>query len=230
MITKEVFVARVRDFLGEIARLNKKAARIGVAPIQFEDLGKVTRTRTSVVVDEDGNEDVRTYPVDCQQYRITVSEPADCPWVPLVKITPDGEGNAFAEALGAATPDDAKRWKDADALNPLVYEGQKLIPSVTRVFSRSKELFVFLQAYERTETTAQPLVAFVTFYRGGVKALETSPLPVTAAADPHTKALPLRFGVPLEQLTPGRYDCQISVLEPGTSKASFWRAPIAIVP
>ena len=120
--------------------------------------------------------------------------------------------------------------KDADALNPLVYDGQKLIPSVTRVFSRSKDLFVFLQAYERTETTTQPLVAFVTFYRGGVKALETSPMPVTAAADPHTKALPLRFGVPLEQLTPGRYDCQISVLEPGTSKASFWRAPIAIVP
>ena len=143
--------------------------------------------------------------------------------VPISSVVLGSQRVAVGQALYSVK-------KDADALNPLVYEGQKLIPSVTRVFSRSKELFVFLQAYERTETTAQPLVAFVTFYRGGVKALETSPLPVTAAADPHTKALPLRFGVPLEQLTPGRYDCQISVLEPGTSKASFWRAPIAIVP
>ena len=117
MITKEVFVSRVRDFLHEIARLNKKAARIGVAPIAIEDLGKVTKMRTSVVVDQDGNEDARTYPVDCQQYRITVSEPADCPWVPLVKITPDGEGNAFAEALAAGTLEDAAAWKNADALN-----------------------------------------------------------------------------------------------------------------
>ncbi len=63
----------------------------------------------------------------------------------------------------------------ADAANPLVHEGQKLIPSVTRVFSRSRELHVFLQAYQRPTATAQPLVAFVTLYRGDVKALETLP-------------------------------------------------------
>ncbi len=37
-------------------------------------------------------------------------------------------------------------------VNPLVFEGQKLLPSVTRVFSRGRELFVFLQAYQRGET------------------------------------------------------------------------------
>ena len=37
----------------------------------------------------------------------------------------------------------------AEAANPLVYDGQKLIPSVTRVFSKSRDLYVFLQAYER---------------------------------------------------------------------------------
>ena len=55
----------------------------------------------------------------------------------------------------------------ADAANPLVFEGQKLIPSVTRVFSRSRDLYVFLQAYQRAATTTQPLVAFVSFYRDG---------------------------------------------------------------
>ena len=32
--------------------------------------------------------------------------------------------------------------------NPLVQDGQKLIPSVTRVFSKSRDMYVYLQAYE----------------------------------------------------------------------------------
>ena len=58
-------------------------------------------------------------------------------------------------------------------------EGQKLIPSVTRVFSKQRDMYVYLQAYEPGATTVQPLVAFVTFYRGQAKAFETPPLPVT---------------------------------------------------
>jgi len=120
--------------------------------------------------------------------------------------------------------------KNAESVNPLVFDGEKLMPSVTRVFSRSRDLYVFLQAYERLETSAQPLVAFVTFYRGEAKVLETEPLAVTGEIDPRTKAMPLRFSVPLASLAAGRYDCQVTVLEPGATKATFWRAPIVIVP
>jgi hypothetical protein len=119
---------------------------------------------------------------------------------------------------------------DVQTANPLVYDGQKLIPSVTRVFSKSRELYVFLQAYERGATTTQPLVAFVTFYRGGVKALETAPLPVTDGLELRSKAVPLRFSVPLESLEAGRYDCQVTVLDPAGRKAAFWRAPVVVVP
>ena len=115
MITKEVFVSRVRDFLHEIARLNKKAARIGVAPIAIEDLGKVSKVRTEVATLE-GEEDVRTFPVDVQHYRLTLPEPANCQWTPIVKITPTDEG-AFAEPMPAGTKADADAWKQADAQN-----------------------------------------------------------------------------------------------------------------
>lgn len=50
--------------------------------------------------------------------------------------------------------------------NPLVLNGQKLIPSVTRVFSKSRDLYVYLQAYEQGVSTLEPLVAFVSFYQG----------------------------------------------------------------
>jgi len=118
----------------------------------------------------------------------------------------------------------------AEAANPLVYEGQKLVPSVTRVFSKSRELYVFLQAYERGATTTQPLVAFVSFYRGGVKAFETPPLAVTEGLDARSKAVPLRFSVPLDRLAPGQYECQVTVLDPTGQKAAFWQAPIVLIP
>src|ERR1035438_8932901 len=57
----------------------------------------------------------------------------------------------------------------ADAANPMITDGQKLIPSVTRVFSKSRDMYVFLQAYEPGAAAVQPLVAFVSFYRGDVK-------------------------------------------------------------
>jgi VWFA-related protein len=118
----------------------------------------------------------------------------------------------------------------AQTTNPLVHDGQKLFPSVTRVFSRSREMYVFLQAYERAATTTQPLVAFVSFIRGDTKVLETEPVVVTEGLDPRSKAVPVRLSVPLDSLAPGRYDCQVTVLEPAGQKVAFWQAPIAVVP
>jgi len=120
-VTKEVFVLKVRDFLHEIARLNKKAARIGCAQITLVDNGKVNKTRTVVDVDDEGNENVRTYPVDVQHYTITLPDPENCAWSPIVKITPvenGGEKHAsFAEPMPAGTQADADAWKAADPMN-----------------------------------------------------------------------------------------------------------------
>jgi VWFA-related protein len=114
-------------------------------------------------------------------------------------------------------------------VNPLVYEGHMLMPSVTRVFSRSRDMYVYLQAYERDATATRPLVAFVTFYHGKTKAFETPPLPVTDGLDPKTHAVPLRFSLALSKLPPGRYDCQVSVVDPTSQKAAFWQAPVMLI-
>jgi VWFA-related protein len=116
----------------------------------------------------------------------------------------------------------------SDAANPLVHEGLKLIPSVTRTFSASRPLFVFLQSYERG-AAMRPLVAFVTFYREGAKIFETEPLGITGGWDPKSRAVPIRLTVPLGGLPPGSYECQVSVLDPAASRAAFWRAPIVVV-
>jgi VWFA-related protein len=124
----------------------------------------------------------------------------------------------------------ALKTKDqAEITNPLVQDGQKLIPSVTRVFRKDRTMYVFLQAYEPAATSTQPLVAFVTFYRDQAKIFETPPRSVTEGMNNRLKTMPLRFDVSLDQLTPGAYTCQVTVLDPTGQKAAFWQAPIVVV-
>lgn len=123
-----------------------------------------------------------------------------------------------------------KAQQAALSVNPLVLDGQKLVPSVTRVFSREKEMFVYFQAYQQGEEAAHPLLAYVSFFRDGRKLLETVPVEVSHAAPNRLKTMPVRIGVPLGQLGDGEYLCQVTVLDAMGSKAAFWRAPVMLVP
>ena len=106
-----------------------------------------------------------------------------------------------------------------------------MIPSVTRVFSKAKDMYVFLQAYEAALDNPRPVVSYVTFYQGQNKVLQTPPIQVTSPStiNPRARAMPLRFTVPLADLKPGRYNCEVTVLDPEGSRASFWEAPIEVV-
>jgi len=124
----------------------------------------------------------------------------------------------------------AKDQQKDNAANPLVQDGRKLVPSVTRVFSRSRDLYVYLQSYNQAATAPQPMVAFVTLFKGDEKVYETKPTSVTAATLTRLGTTPLNFTINLTQLPPGEYDCQVTVLNPTDGKATFWKAPIVVVP
>jgi VWFA-related protein len=122
-----------------------------------------------------------------------------------------------------------ERTKEA-AANPLVLNGEKLLPSVTRVFSKSRDLYIYLQAYQQGVTTTQPLIAFVSFYQGQTKVFETQSIEATNALNNSLKTMPLRFTIGLNPLPPGEYECQVTVLDPTGQKSAFWKAPITLVP
>ncbi len=145
-------------------------------------------------------------------------------YVPISSVVLSNQRQPLSESLATA-----ERDKKIIAQNPLVQSNTKLIPSVTRVFRKDQDMFVFLEAYQPDAQTTQPLVATVSFYRGRVKAFETAPLAVTEGLNAKSKALPIRFSVPLSKLGPGRYTCQVSVLDPQAQKFAFWRAPIVML-
>ncbi len=146
--------------------------------------------------------------------------------IPISSVVLSSQRVDLKDALYNAVKDKDK----AEITNPLVQDGQKLIPSVTRVFGRSREMYVYLQAYEPTAASIQPLVAFISFYHGQTKAFETPPLSVTSGLNNRLKTVPLKFSVSLSKLPPGEYNCQVTILDPNGQKAAFWQAPVMVVP
>jgi VWFA-related protein len=154
---------------------------------------------------------------------------------------------ALNDALYNATR--GKEQAKDDAANPLVQDGQKLIPSVTRVFSRDREMYVYLQAYQKdiapaaptqastaaaaavaapAINTTAPLFAWVTFYRDQKMVLETAPVAMTAQASTRLGVVPFSFHIGLGTLAAGQYQCQISVLDPAGHRAAFWQGSVVV--
>ena len=146
--------------------------------------------------------------------------------IPISSVVLSSQRIDLKDALYNA---DKKKDKE-EAVNPLVENGQKLIPSVTRVFSKSRAMYVYLQAYEQGTPNTEPLVAFVSFYRAQTKDFETQPMKVVDGLNTRLKTMPLSFTLALDQLPVGKYDLQVTVLDPTGRKATFWRAPVMLVP
>ncbi len=207
----------------EIPITNAKAERLATQPIQYEtgftllpgkyvikflvrdaEAGRIGTYQTTLTIPNLNREETR---------------------LPISTVVLGSQRMPVSEALYSV-----KTMDQQSIGHPLIDGGQKLLPSVTRVFSASRDMHVYLEAYEQYATGTHPLVAFATFYRDGVKVFESSPISVTSGIERTSKPVPIRFAVPLDGLSPGRYDCQVTVIEPTGRRAAFWQAPIAIVP
>jgi hypothetical protein len=91
------------------------------------------------------------------------------------------------------------------AINPLVTDGSKLIPSVTRVFGNHRTLYVYLHGYEPGITAATPLISFVSFYRNQSIQFQSQPIAVTPEGSGKLRTAPLLFSIELDHLSPGEY-------------------------
>jgi VWFA-related protein len=148
--------------------------------------------------------------------------------VPISSVVLSSQRAAMS---GAVVVGNAKKAAATQAADPLVQDGEKLIPSVTRVFHSTSELYVYLEAYEPDALRAtQPLVAYVSFFRSGVNIMDTAPVTVTQGLNPKSHMLPVKMSVPLGKLAPGEYDCEVNVLDPAGHKGAFWQAPVMIIP
>lgn len=120
--------------------------------------------------------------------------------------------------------------RDARLKNsPLQASGERIIPSVTRVFHTQQSLYVLFQAYLPTGLEARRLRAGLIFFRNGERTNET-PLLEPLEVDPKTGTATFRITLPLDKLAPGRYTVQAVVVEAGGEQAAFARTYFALRP
>jgi VWFA-related protein len=216
-------VRNIRDKV-EIKLKGEAAGRLASRPIQYDAGYTLLPARYTIKVLARNAETGRigTYQTDF----VVPNLDKEVVHLPISSVVLGSQRVAMDDALFNAGK---TKMDKQQAANPLIEDGQKLLPSVTRVFSRNRDLYVYLQAYEREADTTQPLGIFVTLFRGQERVFE-APFTVTGGLDSKSKAVPLKLSVQLTSLRDGEYVCQVTVIEPTTKKVAFWQAPVKLVP
>ena len=142
--------------------------------------------------------------------------------------------------------------------NPLVRDGAELVPNIAHVFTSDQHLYFFYEVYDPTRDKSPPLpdakpdakedakrkedakekvpapknpihlLTSIVFFNGKVKTYETPLIEARQLNVPERKAAVFQFDVPLSQLKPGLYTCQVNVIDDAGGTFSFPRLPILV--
>ena len=136
-----------------------------------------------------------------------------------------------------------------DSNNPLVSNGSAIVPSVTRVFSSGQHLYFYYEVYDPVHSkgateaanrqggkspssadakNAVRVLSNVAFFKGDVKAYETPLVEVHEMTVPSRHAAVFQLDVPLSQLKPGFYTCQVNVIDDAAGHFVFPRVAMLV--
>jgi VWFA-related protein len=246
--TRMDFIGEIKDLIGgttvqsirdnmNIKLSDKTAAQLAKVPLEYDTGYTILPGKYMIKVlardDETGN--IGTYQTTFVIPNLNKVEQR----IPISAVVLSSQRVDMKDAIYQAAK--AKDQAKENAVDPLVQEGKRLIPSVTRVFSTGHQIYVYFQAYKQSAgsraaqaaaqkpESAQPLFAFVSLYQGGRQMFQTEPESILPNATSELGTMSLNFGLGVDQLPRGIYDCQVTILDPTTQKAAFWRAPIKLV-
>ena len=124
--------------------------------------------------------------------------------------------------------------------NPLVRNGSEIIPSVTHVFSTGQHLYLYYEVYDPghvgqgngkpkgSNDSGIRLLTNIAFFQGKVKAYE-SPLQEVKELNARDRgAAVFQLDVPLTQLKPGFYTCQVNVVDDAAGQFTFPRLALLL--
>jgi len=131
------------------------------------------------------------------------------------------------------------------AESPLVRDGMEWIPNIPHVFRQDQHLYFLYEVYDPAKQQSVAAVAdspglkrrsgkpvhvltSIEFMSNGVKVYETPLVVADAINIPERDAVGFQFDVPLTQLKPGTYICQVNVIDDAGGSFSFPRLALRI--
>jgi len=132
-------------------------------------------------------------------------------------------------------------------VNPLVRDGVEWVPNVPHVFRQDQHLYFLYEVYDPSKQKGLPepasspgltrraggpvrVLTSIEFLSGGVKVYETPLVEATAINTPERGAVAFQFDVPLTQLKPGTYVCQVNVIDDAGGSFGFPRMAMIVRP
>lgn len=130
-----------------------------------------------------------------------------------------------------------KNSKKLTENNPLIDNGQQLMPNVTRVFRPGQNLLAYIEVYDPTIPDSLPenfrradVEATLALYQNDKKVFETKPVRANRLNDKRPATLPVWLQLPVSQIQPGKYECQVNLIDEFGRKFAFPRAQMAVLP
>lgn len=130
--------------------------------------------------------------------------------------------------------------KDSN-LNPLVRDGNEIVPNITHVFSATQHLLLYYEVYDPARPavsesatgaaenkTGIRLLSNVAFFQGKAKTYESSLVELTDMNARARKAAVFQLDVSLNSLKPGFYTCQVNVIDDAGGRFLFPRLALLI--
>jgi len=133
--------------------------------------------------------------------------------------------------------------------NPLVRDGQELVPNLPHVFRQDQHLYFLYEVYapshaspaaaagqdpgKEAKTAKNPnapvrVLTSIEFLNGSTKAFETPVVEASSLNVPARDAVAFQFDVPLASLKPGLYTCQVNVIDDAGGSFTFPRTAVLI--
>ncbi|MGI8959484.1 MAG: hypothetical protein ACR2IV_06955 [Bryobacteraceae bacterium] len=130
-----------------------------------------------------------------------------------------------------------KNKKKLLAVNPLIDDnGQKLVPNITKVFHSGQNMFVYLEVYDPAIPASLPenfrvadVEASLALYSDQQKIFESPPMRATRLSTKREGAVPVWLQVPIPKIEPGKYKCQVNLIDGLGRKFAFPRTELAVV-
>jgi VWFA-related protein len=218
--SKNAIVEKLRDYI-PVKVDEQTAAQIAKRPIQY-DAGFTLPPGAytiKVLARENSSGKMGTYE---GKFIVPNLNSAGAANLRVSSVVWSNQRTPVKEAVGSAGFD--RRGSNSD---PLIQDNQKLIPNILKVFRTDQNLFVYLEVYDPATTPS--VAAALTFYRGRVKAYTSAPVRLTQTMSDRPGVMPIRFQIPLAALAPGKYTCQVNIIDEKAAKFAFPRTDLVVV-
>ena len=131
-------------------------------------------------------------------------------------------------SIGFGTQVQAAPSKSSE--NPLVHDGEQLVPNVTHVVGRDQRMFFFYEVYDpaTAASTTPDVRTSLAFYKGRIKVYETPMVERERLDDTSRRAAVFRLEVPAATFAPGVYTCQVNIIDAAASTFAFPRLTLLL--